>query len=161
MGGNALTGNTIEGKDGNALNYAGSEIANKDYVDAKTWTVSDITDFAESVEDTIGTKVVAGTNVTVTYNDTTGETTISSTGGGGGAVDSVNGQTGVVVLDTGDIAEVTDKKYVTDAEKTKLSNLSGTNTGDQTSIVGITGTLTEFNNALIGADFATGGGTAT
>ncbi|HEY5471190.1 MAG TPA: hypothetical protein VIK07_11760, partial [Bacteroidales bacterium] len=41
------------------------------------------------------------------------------------------------------------------------SNLSGTNTGDQTSIVGITGTLTEFNTALIGADFATGGGTAT
>ena len=131
-GGTALTGNTIEGKDGNALNYAGSEIANKDYVDAKTWTVSDITDFTESVEDTIGTKVVAGTNVTVTYNDTTGETTIAATGGGGGAVDSVNGQTGVVVLDTGDIAEVTDKKYVTDAEKTKLSNLSGTNTGDQT-----------------------------
>jgi hypothetical protein len=39
--------------------------------------------------------------------------------------------------------------------------LSGTNTGDQTSIVGITGTLAEFNAALTGADFATGGGTAT
>lgn len=41
------------------------------------------------------------------------------------------------------------------------SNLSGTNTGDQTSIVGITGTLAEFNTALTGADFATGGGTIT
>jgi hypothetical protein len=40
-------------------------------------------------------------------------------------------------------------------------SLSGTNTGDQTSIVGITGTLAEFNAALTGADFATGGGTAT
>lgn len=39
--------------------------------------------------------------------------------------------------------------------------LSGSNTGDQTSIVGITGTLAEFNAALTGADFATGGGTAT
>lgn len=48
-----------------------------------------------------------------------------------GSVDSVNGQTGVVVLDTGDLSEVADKKYVTDAEKTKLSNTSGTNTGDQ------------------------------
>jgi hypothetical protein len=38
---------------------------------------------------------------------------------------------------------------------------TGTNTGDQTSIVGITGTLAEFNAALTGADFATGGGTAT
>jgi hypothetical protein len=39
--------------------------------------------------------------------------------------------------------------------------LSGSNTGDQTSIVGITGTLAEFNTALTGADFATGGGVIT
>ena len=32
---------------------------------------------------------------------------------------------------TADIADSTDKRYVTEAEKTKLSNLSGTNTGDQ------------------------------
>jgi len=43
----------------------------------------------------------------------------------------------------------------------RLANTSGTNTGDQTSIVGITGTLAEFNTALTGADFATGGGTVT
>lgn len=52
------------------------------------------------------------------------------------AVTSVFGRTGVVTAqsgdyDTGEVTEVTDKKYVTDAEKTKLSNLSGTNTGDQ------------------------------
>lgn len=38
----------------------------------------------EGVQDIIGTSLVAGTNVTVTYNDTTGKTTISSTAGGGG-----------------------------------------------------------------------------
>lgn len=38
---------------------------------------------------------------------------------------------------------------------------SGTNTWDQTSIVWITGTLTQFNTALTGADFATWGGTVT
>src|SRR6266496_3475808 len=38
---------------------------------------------------------------------------------------------------------------------------TGTNTGDQASIVGITGTLAQFNTALTGADFATGGGTVT
>jgi len=48
-----------------------------------------------------------------------------------GAVASVNGQTGVVVLDTGDIAEVTDKNYVSDAELVVIGNTSGTNTGDQ------------------------------
>jgi hypothetical protein len=38
---------------------------------------------------------------------------------------------------------------------------SGTNTGDQTSIVGISGTIAQFNTACSDADFATGGGTAT
>jgi hypothetical protein len=52
--------------------------------------------------------------------------------GGGGAVDSVNGETGVVVLDTSDIAETTDKNYVTDAEKGVIGDTSGTNTGDET-----------------------------
>ena len=38
---------------------------------------------------------------------------------------------------------------------------SGSNTGDQTSIVGITGTTAQFNTALSDADFATGGGTVS
>lgn len=46
-------------------------------------------------------------------------------------VDSVNGKVGTVVLDSDDIAAGATNKYVTTAEKTKLSNLSGTNTGDQ------------------------------
>lgn len=59
--------------------------------------------------------------------------TLSIGGGtGGGAVDSVNTQTGIVVLDADDISDAsTTNKYVTAAEKTKLSNLSGTNYGDQ------------------------------
>lgn len=43
----------------------------------------DVSTFNESVEDIIGTKVKAWDNVIVTYNDTTGETTISSTWWGG------------------------------------------------------------------------------
>jgi hypothetical protein len=50
---------------------------------------------------------------------------------GGGAVDSVNGATGVVVLTTGDITEDTDANYVTDAQLAVIGNTSGTNTGDQ------------------------------
>lgn len=42
-------------------------------------------------------------------------------GGGGGAVDSVNGQTGAVVLDAGDIAEVANRNYVSDAEAAALA----------------------------------------
>lgn len=45
--------------------------------------------------------LIAGTNVTLTQ--TGKEITIAASGGGGGAVDSVNGQTGVVVLAKSDI----------------------------------------------------------
>lgn len=48
------------------------------------------------------------------------------------AVWSVNGHEGIVTLQTGDIPDEPNYRYVTDAEKTKLSNLSGVNTGDQT-----------------------------
>jgi len=50
----------------------------------------------------------------------------------GGAVDSVNAQTGVVVLDQDDIADGTTAKQFTATEKTKLAAITGTNTGDQT-----------------------------
>ena len=42
-----------------------------------------------------------------------------------------------------------------------LSSFSGINTGDQTSIVGITGTTSQFNTALTDGDFATLAGTET
>lgn len=44
------------------------------------------------------------------------------TGGGGGAVNSVNGQTGVVVLDADDIGDGTGKVIMTATERTKLSS---------------------------------------
>lgn len=63
----------------------------------------------------------------------------SSGGGGGGAVDSVFSRTGIVTAQNGDyntgqVTEVVDKKYVTDAEKVAISNTSGTNTGDETTL---------------------------
>lgn len=48
-----------------------------------------------------------------------------------------------------------DDNYVTDAEKTKLSNLSGTNTGDQTSVSGNAGSATvlQTTRAIYGNNF--------
>jgi hypothetical protein len=46
-------------------------------------------------------------------------------------VTSVNSQTGTVVLNTGHISEVSNSRYVTDADLVTLSNTSGTNTGDE------------------------------
>lgn len=76
--------------------------------------------------------IVAGSNVTVDNTDPANPI-VSSLGGGSSAVDSVNGQTGIVVLDTDDISDSSStNKYVTAADKTKLANTSGVNTGDQT-----------------------------
>jgi hypothetical protein len=46
-------------------------------------------------------------------------------------VDSVNGQTGVVVLDTDDIDDTASNRYTDDTDIARLANTSGTNTGDQ------------------------------
>lgn len=46
-----------------------------------THVSTNVTDFNEAVEDIIGTKVKAGSGINVTYNDTTGETTVTNTGG--------------------------------------------------------------------------------
>ena len=73
-------------------------------------------------------QITAGSNVTV---DNSGANIVVSATGSG-AVDSVNGETGVVVLDADDISDTsTANKFVSAADKTKLSNLSGVNTGDQ------------------------------
>jgi hypothetical protein len=54
---------------------------------------------------------------------------------------------------TADITDSTNKRYVTDADLVKLSNTSGTNTGDQTSIVGITGTKAQFDTSCTDGNF--------
>src|ERR1700741_777449 len=54
---------------------------------------------------------------------------------------------------TADLTDSLNKRYVTDAQLVVLGNTSGTNTGDQTSIVGITGTKAQFNTACTDGDF--------
>lgn len=85
---------------------------------------SNYSGLAASKQDTL----VSGTNIkTINGTSVLGSGDIAITG----AVGSVNAQTGAVVLDADDISDTaTTNKFVTSAEKTKLSNLSGTNTGD-------------------------------
>lgn len=54
---------------------------------------------------------------------------------------------------TADIADSLDKRYVSDADLVILSNTTNVNSGDQTSIVGITGTKSQFNTAVTDGDF--------
>jgi hypothetical protein len=65
------------------------------------------------------------------------------------AVTSVNSKTGAVVLNADDISDTTaTHKFVTATDKTKLSNLSGTNTGDQDLSGLVTKTTTVNGHAL-------------
>jgi hypothetical protein len=50
---------------------------------------------------------------------------------------------------------------VTDAQLAVIGNTSGTNSGDQTSIVGITGTKAQFDTACTDGNFMYTGDTAT
>jgi hypothetical protein len=82
-------------------------------------------------------------------------------GGGGGATNLTyiaSATNGTIVSDTGSDATIpqatiTDAGLLIPADKIKLNNLSGVNTGDQTSIVGITGTKAQFNTAVTDGDF--------
>ncbi len=50
-----------------------------------TQTASTISDFSEAVDDRVGALLVAGTNITLTYNDAGNSLTIDAAGGGGGS----------------------------------------------------------------------------
>jgi hypothetical protein len=54
---------------------------------------------------------------------------------------------------TADISDSLNKRYVTDAQLVVIGNTSGTNTGDQTSIVGISGTKSNFDTACTDGNF--------
>jgi hypothetical protein len=55
--------------------------------------------------------------------------------------------TGGTDATTADIADSTDRRYASDAQKTVLQNTSGVNTGDQTDITGNAGTATKLATA--------------
>jgi len=94
--------------------------------------------------------------------------------GGSGAVDSVNGEIGVVVLDTSHIAEVTNLYYTEarvtanatvnantakisfdNASSTRLANTSGTNTGNE-DLTPFTGKTTADTGTVIVLDTVAG-----
>ena len=89
-----------------------------------TQTASTISDFSEAVDDRVGSLLVAGTNVTLTYNDAANTLTIASAGGGGGGsltfVDVA--LTSTQVFSTTTFANVTQLVAAMDANSTYLLN---------------------------------------
>jgi hypothetical protein len=50
-----------------------------------THTASDVTDFSEAVDDRVAALIVAGSNISLTYNDGAGTLTLAATGSGSAA----------------------------------------------------------------------------
>lgn len=100
---------------------------------------TDITNFIEAVQDAMGASIVAGTNVTVSYDDAAGTITIGSTGGAGGldaeavrdtigtALQS-SGPISITVNDPGDTITITSAATInsTDAALRDRSTHTGT-----------------------------------
>ena len=62
---------------------------------------SQVTDFAEAVDDRVAALVVAGTNMTITYNDGAGTLTFDAAGGGAGTDLSYTAATRIIASSTG------------------------------------------------------------
>ncbi len=120
----------------------GTAQAGHSYIVSVTGTVDGVlftqNDRIIAVTDNASTSTFAGNWIKADYTD---------------QVLTVNGQTGTVSLNTSHISDTTDKRYVTDAQLTVIGNTSGSNSGDQTGIVGITGTKAEFDTACTDGNF--------
>lgn len=91
--------------------------------------VDEITARVENLEDNKQNKLIAGDNITLQEN-ADGTTTINADSGLA-TVDSVNGKTGVVVLNADDLDDTnTTNKFVTETEKLKIAN-AVQKTGDE------------------------------
>jgi hypothetical protein len=65
---------------------------------------SQVTDFSEAVDDRVSSLLVAGSNVTLTYNDAANTLTVAASGGGGGLSDGDFGD--ITVSGTGTVLTV-------------------------------------------------------
>jgi hypothetical protein len=64
----------------------------------KTITSTSMSDFATAVASVLGSKLAAGSNTSISFNPTTGVTTVNSAGGSGGTAGSSN----VLILAAGE-----------------------------------------------------------
>lgn len=105
-----------------------------------TQTASTISDFAEAVDDRVGALLVAGTNITLNYNDAANTLTISATGGGGVAtsqpwsstiyIETPTNKTYPVLTESVVGLTVTSVRTVTDSGSCTVTvNIDGVNLG--------------------------------
>lgn len=129
-----------------------------------TQTASTISDFSEATDDRVASLLVAGTNITLTYNDAAGTLTIDAAGGGGGVSD---GDKGDVTVSGSGTTWTIDNGVVTLAKQAVLAanSIQGNNTGSSATPIALTATQTTamldtFTDTVKGLTPASGGGTS-
>lgn len=133
---------------------AGAGVPDGDYGDitvsggGATWTIDNgavtLAKQADMATGSVVYRKTAGTGVPEVQTLTTLKTDLAITKSDVGLGSVVNADT----TTTANITDSSNKRFVTDAQQTVIGNTSGTNTGDQTSIVGITGTKAQFDTAV-------------
>ena len=126
-----------------------------------THTHNDITDFAAAVASDAPVKnITAGSNVTVT--ELSGTYTISSTGGSGGGITSVNGDTGpTVVLDNTDVGAAATVHTHTASNVTDFDTAASAAAPIQSLVQGSNVTLTDDGSGNVTIASSGGGGGST
>lgn len=92
---------------------------------------------------TVGNAIASGTNNRFLYQNASGNLAESN----GAQYDGTTAEFTDLVAPTTNLTDDVNKRFVTDANLTTIGNQSGTNTGDQTTIVGISGTKAQFDAA--------------
>ncbi len=80
-----IASNTYDGSSALQVN-GNANIVGTLKISGAALAASHVSDFSEAVDDRVGSLLVAGSNITLTYNDPANTLTIASLGGGGGSV---------------------------------------------------------------------------
>lgn len=111
-----------------------------------------IANFDENVEDIIGSKIIGGTNVSISYNDVTGETTISATDTGEANTASNVGSAGIGVFKQKSGVDLQFKKLFAFSNKIALvddtANSRITIDVDQANLSLTASQISDFNTAV-------------